>query len=420
MIYIPFIYFSLLTVFLWKKGGTFNIGSYMSLLYAITSFFSLLVDQFDLYDGAGIYFSKSQISIDFLPVFTYCTLITISILPFWKFSKNLKDIELTKTRLFNGISYFFIMIFLLTLILSVSEIKTILSGDLEAQRMLVYEDERKNLTDGLSGIMYLVAYIVNIFYSFSPLMLVFFFYSITFLKRNNLFNTLLFLSSLSQMILATLNIDRTEFIYYLLMVGFCLVFFKSYFTKKQYYFILKVFSPLFILIVVYTISVTIARFGDRDGGAGGGFIQYAGQSFLNFCYFFNNYQNPDTYLVRLFPFTSHFIFNENYDFNRVNHVVTITGIPINVFSSFIGTFMVDVGKLGMIITTVLFTFISKAFLRKKKSNNISFAQLIPLFILSTIPVFGIFYYRYYSYVFTFYVIISIFLYSRFKRPINNH
>ena len=76
MILVPFIYFILLMFVFWYKGKRFGVASYVSFIYAISAFYSVLIDWFGFYGEYGV---TTKIPINFLPTLTYCVLITISI-----------------------------------------------------------------------------------------------------------------------------------------------------------------------------------------------------------------------------------------------------------------------------------------------------------------------------------------------------
>jgi len=78
MIYIPFLYFSFLFIFMLLKQKSFNLGSFIVLIYIISSFFSILIKKYDLLN-----YNFPVIKLE--PTFLYCFLLTISILPFYKY-----------------------------------------------------------------------------------------------------------------------------------------------------------------------------------------------------------------------------------------------------------------------------------------------------------------------------------------------
>ena len=412
-----FTYFLLLLLYVWKRNKCFSIGCYIILLYTFSAFFSILIDAFDLYGQGGVYPKVANNS--FIATFLYCFLLTICIYPFCKIKNNqIEYITLRNHLLFKIICYFFFFIFLLSLFFLGKNTINILTGDIGTFRIKHYMGTLDSYQTNLDGISFVLSFILNIFSYLSPLALIFFFYSITFLNNSRRFNMMIFLSSFSQLIIAVQTADRANFIYYISMLGFCYFLFSHFFSKKQRKFVHRFIFIFGITFIIYIVLITTARFSARSGGTWGSVIQYAGQSYPNFCYLYENFEAPNISTLRLFPMTNHFIFDADYGMERRNYLLKETGITTSVFSTFLGTIMVDLGKKGMIIYAIIFSvFMNFLVKRQKRRSEIDFSWLILLFIFVSIPIFGIFYYRYYNYNASFFVVCSIFLYALFKFPL---
>src|SRR6185437_263207 len=137
MIVLPFLYFSfVLSYILFKKRG-FDISAYVISLYTITSFFAILVDINNLrsFDTIGY-----QISL--LPSVMYCSLLTLTIWPFYQLkTTRIAHIKLNRPKLFNFIIYFYFGCFLLILASSFNSIIQILTGNLVELRSALYKGE---------------------------------------------------------------------------------------------------------------------------------------------------------------------------------------------------------------------------------------------------------------------------------------
>src|SRR5690606_13151879 len=129
----------------------------------------------------------------------------------------------------------------------------------------------------------------------------FYFYSICFLKNSKRFNFMILLSSLTIIIIGIVGVDRSKTVYWMITYGFMLIFFRRYMTKSIKSTIKKVSLIFLGLILFYFIYVTISRFGENDSGTQDGVISYAGQSFINFCFFFDNIEYPRQSLQKVFP-----------------------------------------------------------------------------------------------------------------------
>ncbi|MBO8440454.1 MAG: oligosaccharide repeat unit polymerase [bacterium] len=417
MALIPFIYFTSLLVYVYSRHKAYDVACYVISLYVVTSLCAVLLQFFDLYETAG-YLNYSHPSL--LASCSYCILLTVALLPFIRLkTSSIHRISLRKKKLFKGICYGAFMVFLLTLFFVSKEIPSILARGIEERRADFYNGDIENFQSNLSGIAFALSWITNIFKFFSPLMLLFFFYSITYMNNSLSFNLMLFLSTLSQPIYAVINVDRTNFVYYLLMFCFCYVLFKDKFSAS-----LKNKVKIFLLVIVsvfalYIAIVSIARFNDRDGGVWGSVLRYAGQPYMNFCYFFDCYDNVHKSFVRIFPMTHHFLFEKEYGREYMEYVFDNTGFFIGIFSTFLGDWMIDLGKSGMVCALLLFSFMSYFFLREGNfQSEVDFSWCIKLFIFISVPIFGIFYYRYYSYSVMFYCLFSMFMALVFRYNIN--
>ncbi len=159
MIAVPFIYFTLLALFMWYKHKAFDLAVCLASVYAISGFFSILIDIFNLWGGGGC---CDAIPIGFMPVFSYCILLTIVILPFYNFrSASIQNIELIDVRVFKIVSYFFMLVFVCTVLFTFSTVKEMFNDqDFLAVRSLHYEGY--NIIEDLSS-RSLIMYVLNLF-----------------------------------------------------------------------------------------------------------------------------------------------------------------------------------------------------------------------------------------------------------------
>ncbi len=407
MIVVPFIYFTLLALFMWYKHKAFDIAVCLASVYAVSGFFSILIDVFNLWGGGGC---CDEISIGFIPVFSYCILITITILPFYNFrSASIQNIELTNIRLFKIVSYFFILIFVSTVLFTFSTIIEMFQDeDFLAVRSLHYEGY--NIIEDLSSkslTMYFLNFFPYFFGFLSYVALLFYFYSIAYMNNKRWFNILLFLSSFSRVIYSMLTLDRTQIVYWILLFVILYSLFHKQINKKV------LLAPIVIilsLILVYFLLITIARFGEKDSGALGGIIQYAGQPFLNFTYFFDHLIDHKPYFFRLFPLYNRYL-GDNLTLDEYRDMVTASqGFYVSVFSTFLGDIMIDIGHVGMIIYVILFYVLCRILLHRKSLETIHFSQLLLLLMLICNPLHGVFYYRYFNPMEGFYIVESVILY----------
>jgi oligosaccharide repeat unit polymerase len=418
MIAVPFVYFSLLLIYVILKNG-YNLGAYLISVYVISSFFSILIDINDLRSFNTQFYN---ISID--GAFLYCLLLTIVIYPFCKLDfRKVNSINIVKPKLFNGVVYLFFVSFIILLLSSLNSVVNILSGDMKELRNMVSSGE--SIVDHTP--LGIVSVFVNLVCNFSLIMLLFYFYSICFLKRSKKFNLMILTSSLSIIIIGILGVDRSKTIYWLLTYGAMNVMFWKYMNVAQKRNI-KLFSVVvFASLLSYVLAMTLARFGDRDTGAEGGIISYAGQSYINFCMFYDNVKYPDYTLQRIFPlFYNLFIDNGIEHTQQLNMDVYVkTGIEVSVFATFLGDILVVSGLLITVIYCIVISFITVNTISVMK-KNIYFHDLLICFLLLLIPLLGIFS-HFYNHSYRSMIIIPLLLYAlymklestKFKNPKTN-
>ena len=80
MILVPFIFFSLLTAYLWWRHQCFDVCVYMSSLYTFTSLMAIILVIGDLLEEGGILFDAYDIQLSPIPTLLYCGFITIGII----------------------------------------------------------------------------------------------------------------------------------------------------------------------------------------------------------------------------------------------------------------------------------------------------------------------------------------------------
>ena len=408
MIALPFIYFTTLLIIILIKRRTFEVSAAIVTLYVITSLSTILLDQFNLYD-LNVPYTKITLA----PTIFYCFFTSLAIYPFYIFqSHKIKKIEiLNDKKIFNFIVYTYFIVFLLLLVFYYKDlIFRYTFGDILQLREMVNNEELITAQNSFSGIKKLISIIVGIVGESSYLMILFFLYSITFFDRSKVFNALILTGSLSVIIIGVLGIDRSKTFYYIVIFYFLIVFFKPHFQKKQKKILKKNLIIFGSLLIFYFLTITIARFGERDSGSIGGVINYAGQPFIHFCRFFENINPTNITLHRIFPlFYKLFGSEELSSAEWAYYIYSRTQININVFPSFLGTILAGAGILGTIIFVLFFVQISILFLKRKNNDYLTFSKLIMFYILAMVPLIGIIAYYYSTFTRTLMIIVLIFL-----------
>lgn len=224
--------------------------------------------------------------------------------------------------------------------------------------------------------------------------LIFFFYSLVYIRRNFLFKLGLFVSSFGSVWIGVLNGGRTYVIYWLLFFFFCLsAFYKEFnFKRKRQVFIIIIIA--LIGIFRYFAFVTVGRVASSSWFSSSEefLLNYAGQPYTTFIHYFENCTWHPYDFKRIFPFTTTLIFGRfdltEYRLNIMSH----NGVNVNGFSTFLGDIYVDIGIIGMILYVVIFVLVARKLMKCKEFN---LAKMVYLGILIQIPLFGVFYYSFY-------------------------
>ena len=395
MIYIPFIYFFLLSCYLWFRHKTFDVSVYMSSLYTVTSFCAILLVLGNNL-GGGILYQGWEPELGVAPTFLYCFLITVTILPFSLIhTEKLTHITNNHPLLLYGFVGVLFLLALLNLYLVADSTRDVLNGDLNDVRMSHYQGEQTVADVRLLS----MPGPVRFFYTLYPttiLALPLFFYYTCVEKRSLWLTSILLLISLSVPLRCIQAVDRTEIILYGQMFLFCLIFFRKVLTSSVKRLLFWSSLPVLTLVMMYLTAVSTARFEDKDGGTVGSTLQYAGQSYLNFCYFYDN-ANPDLiYPQREFPILSHVIFKSNYSETKDERSAK-EGFFIGVFATHVGAWLLDIGLAGCIIYTLSFALVCILLIKYYNRKEFEITEVLLIFIVATLPIFGIFYSRFYNF-----------------------
>lgn len=396
MYFVPFIYFAFLTAYLWIKDKCFGIAVYMSLLYTITSLCGVIIVSGNMLEGSGVLINGWEPDFGIIPTVLYCGLLSLTIFPFHFIKpKNLTNITNQHPYILLGLCIILLAQALLNLYIIADSTMDILNGDLSDARQAHYEGET-SLADikamTLPGIVQYFNYL-----NFSTILAIPLFFYYTCVEKKTLWLTsILLFISLSGPLKSIQSADRAELIIYGEMFLFCLVFFQNMLTKVVKRLMYFVGIPFVAIAVTYLTAVSMARFDETDEGASGTTLQYAGQSYINFCYFYDNADPDLIYPEREIPIISHTLLKSDYVESKDVRTAK-EGFFIGVFATHVGAWMLDIGIMGAIIWSCLFSLLCLIIIRYFNRKTFDVSEVLLLFVLATIPIFGIFYYRFYSF-----------------------
>ena len=415
MYFAPLIYFSALAFYFWHKHRCFDLAVYLSVLFVITSLCNVLMvmgGYLNSEDG-GVLADGWEPHFGLVPTILYCGLITLTIIPFsFVRPEKLENINNVHRYLIYAFTIFIIIQGIIMYYLVGGFITDLLNGDFKFLKDSHYAGnispaDAKMLTMPLPiQAMFLLSFM-------TLLALPLFFYYSCVEKRSLWLTAPLLAISISPILRGMLIADRTEIIHYGLMFFFCLVLFQKFITKKVRNFLLIGSIPVLAVGLTYIIAVSMSRFENAEQGAGGSVLEYAGQSYANFCYFYD-YHNENLYYVeREFPVTSYFLFKRQYVDTKEERTAR-EGFFVGVFASHVGSWLLDTGVVGCTLISVVFALLCCLVIKRYNRTEFDIADVLMLFTLGAVPAFGIFYYRYYSIAtaFVYVAAIALFLCSK--------
>lgn len=404
MIAIPFIVFGSLFVWTWRRQGFFSIGTYIMLLYTIISLMSIFLDANNFYAH-----SCKKLQIELFPPLLYCFLLIVCFYPY--ITKKLPRISPYVSpgsgRWLDVMTYGYFAIFCIILYVSLTRIEdVVLSNSLAEIRNEQYTGETVSFYDHLLGFPRYLCAACSILAPSGYVMTLIFLFNVAFRKKSVLFHIMTLCGSLSQLLIAINIADRSNFAYWILLMGLGICILFPYFSRKAKVGTVVLLSCLVSVILVYFMAVTISRFDDRSGGTIGGIVTYSGQSYINFCNFIS-YVQPEDSLCEIFPLTTRLAGGESY-FEVASKVRSTYNLNISVFSTFLGYIYSISGGLVMTLFVLFYNRVSSFVLNHRK-QLLELGDLVRIWAASLVLVLGLFSY-FFSFAYcTIALIIWIFL-----------
>lgn len=406
MIGVPFIYFTLLTLYLLRKRkGKIDLAILITTIYAVSGLFSILIDVFDLRFPDAVGYNISPMA-----SFSYCALITMCLMPIVKSSnllitsiRPLRNSYVVKLLAVISLVWFFIYI-----IYSFSSFIGILSSNMADARAAVYAGERLESMRGMPSLLRYLMLPLNLLFGCSWAFVFLAFYSRYVQKFPNFYFWIFFLVSLSGPYNAVLGADRSKVAYWIISLAGMYILFAPVLAKAQKKQLIRIGLLTVGVLALYLGAMTIARFGERDyggdvSGTEGGLISYLGQSYIHYCLYFDNYQPPYSHLGIIFPFISKYLLGiESGGVLIQQEMSLLTGYNCGVFYTFIGQIIMGAGKSVAIAFCFVYTFISSISLPSiTRSSGAKITSLYLYFAISSVLLLGLFGHYYTSSTLTF-------------------
>lgn len=377
LVFVPAIYFFILFLYVYNRNG-FDIGCCIIGIYLFTGICSIFV-----YQNDPEYCTKDP---TLIPTIIYCSMITLVSWPFIQFNSNRpRRIQKLNITAFKILSWCFIVSFFFSLVLFKNDLIVRLKmgdniGTLRGTDIGTAQAK-------LGSILRFVSTIAVSICSVSSVAVILFFHSVTFLKNSWIFNSLLLLSSTGCIIAGILNIDRSITFYWIINFIFIFVLYRQYLSKhtKKVIYIFGAFALW--LMGAYLVMMTFSRFGDN---ALDSVLSYMGQNYLNFCWFWDNYNPPVINWGILCPVISHFFIDWGYPVDASTFGFFVSdqvGYFVNLFYTFMGTIMLYLGQWAVVPFCILFTVIARKVIPLKSTLGIQ--NLVYIFILAIVPYDGV-------------------------------
>lgn len=393
MTYVPLVYFGCLSIIMYQRHKQLDIATTVSLIFAVSGLFSVLID-INGYRSYDTY--KYEISI--VPAALYCILLTLCILPLAKcdiFSR-IQIESVRNVKLIKLLSVVSIIWFVLTVYFSWDRFLFILmSGDMA--------EIRNDLYKGIAGDSWMLSLPGPVRFTFAllnllfgcPWVLIFLgFYSMIGNRVPLLYSYFFLIASLSGPYNGILGVDRSSSAYWIMSAVTLFILFRNQLPSKVKKQISILGLVAFVGVIAYLAAMTISRFGERDSGGGalGSLISYFGQSYINFCYFFDEYDLPYHHFGVVFPFTSQYIFGiPSGGVNIQQEMTFLSNKATGVFYTFIGQMIIGIGQFWAIIMTMAYSFFSfKTLGNINRKNEVDIMSLYLYFAFASVVLLGIF------------------------------
>lgn len=409
MVYVPFIYFTLLLLWYWHKYHKIGVGFVSIAWIDLSSVFSILIDARGLYGDWGI----NDYAITPFYTFLYCALWTIVLYPLTKLDRQEYQIRIQKPQLFRLLCYFICISMALLIIFG--DIREMITNGINLSGAENYENSHdySEIYQGKSRYLLWIPTIVSVGY---PLTIICWFISISICPQSSFIRWMLLLFSMSKMLTGFLSGGRAELLWWLVTFVMCYVFFRKHLSRRQIIRTRIAFIMGGVIILVGFLSITFSRFDAGTDYAIDSLIGYAGQPFNNFCAALPYSEWIKFRPERVMPLTNLIVNHTHMDLNDYYELIADEyPIQINVFFTLFPIVIMDAGIGGLIIYLIIYLLIANHFLLPSKDQtSIDFSALVILALISLYVVQGLFHNPFYNHFNTAYALFSFMLYFVFK------
>lgn len=386
-----------------KNNKRADLPFLIMLMYTINSFLSIFVDKYNM---LGLNYHPSLLS-----TIVYCGLLTLCWLPFSRYSNlNINKVKaISNTKALKIVAWVSFLWFVIYLYLSKDTLQLVLTGgDMLALRGMIYKGESINVGQGLPVYLHIPFTLANCLFGCSWIFIFLAFFSKFIQKLPNKYFLLFLLTSLSGPLAGIVGVDRSKTTYWIISMVINFLFFSKFMTRKQRTWVMSVLAIFVTGGLIYIANLTTARFDDYDSVAGlsgsfSGILVYLGQSYINFCYFFDTFSPPYHTLAIIFPSFFYFVLGDDLVGGTVlqAHWDLLTGYSTGVFYTFMGHIMIFAGFFVLVVFCVLYSTISNSILKRNVLKGGTLHSLFMYQALASVMALGLFVHYYASYILTF-------------------
>lgn len=386
-----------------KNNKRADLPFLIMLMYTINSFLSIFVDKYNM---LGLNYHPSLLS-----TIVYCGLLTLCWLPFSRYSNlNINKVKaISNTKALKIVAWVSFLWFVIYLYLSIDTLQLVLTGgDMLALRGMIYKGESINVGQGLPVYLHIPFTLANCLFGCSWIFIFLAFFSKFIQKLPNKYFLLFLLTSLSGPLAGIVGVDRSKTTYWIISMVINFLFFSKFMTRKQRTWVMSVLAIFVTGGLIYIANLTTARFDDYDSVAGlsgsfSGVLVYLGQSYINFCYFFDTFTPPYHTLAIIFPSFFYFVLGDDLVGGTVlqAHWDLLTGYSTGVFYTFMGHIMIFAGFFVLVVFCVLYSTISNSILKRNVLKGGTLHSLFMYQALASVMALGLFGHYYASYILTF-------------------
>lgn len=237
-------------------------------------------------------------------------------------------------------------------------------------------------------------------------------------KRNVIRAYLFLFSSFSYVIYILAYVGRDGVVYWIMSFVFCFLLFKDFLSKNDLRRLKRVFIYSLPAIVIMFMMISISRFSESNEGVAYNILHYTGQQIKTF----NDRYTIDVpiqYGRGSFPVFIDFIEKVGFTVKATPEKLEIFkyyldyGVEPWKFSTFIGSFISNFGKIGTLIFLCVMSLLTRKIIKKTRKTRIfEFSNLLLFILLYQVVYWGVFYFRMYSA--NYYMLFIILLFILYK------